>query len=174
MKSSMFLAILFMVATATAQTTTTNSDCTINSTGANTASADCTRTTTRTTTTPSLENTLKHEGNLNRDAARAAEQRAVDREAAKDEAQKQEVFSASPEGQREAKLGYEARADQEINDNELTHKMWLAQHPEYNPTEANNVLMDAYIDSHNLNWHKTKSYDKAFKALSKAGLLVNR
>ncbi len=46
MKSSTFLAILFMATTATAQTTTTNSDCTIHSTGDNTASADCTSTTT--------------------------------------------------------------------------------------------------------------------------------
>lgn len=139
-----------------------------------------------------LETPSAHEARLNREAAGAqakadreaalqAEQRAVQREADKIAAQKQEEFLATPEGQRQAKLEYEtkqkqaeASAAQEIADNELIHKMWLAKHPEYKQTAANDSLMDQYIDAHNLNWRKTKSYDKAFKELSKAGLLVNR
>jgi hypothetical protein len=139
-----------------------------------------------------LETPSAHEARLSREAASArakadreaalqAEQRAEQREADKIAAQKREVFSATPEGQREAKLEYEekqkqaeASAAQERAENELTHKMWLVKHPEYNQTDANDALMDQYIDAHDLNWRKTKSYDKAFKALSKAGLLVGR
>jgi len=133
-----------------------------------------------------------HEARLNREAAAAqaktdreaalqAEQRAAQQEADKVAAQKQEVFLATPEGQRQAKLEYEAKQKQaeaahaqELADNELIRKMWLVKHPEYNQTDANNALMEQYIDTHDLDWRKTKSYDKAFKALSKAGLLVNR
>jgi len=139
-----------------------------------------------------LETPSAHEARLNREAAAAqakadreaglqAEQRETQREADKIAAQKQEVFLATPEGQRQAKLEYEAKqkqaeasAAQERADNELIHKMWLAKHPEYNQTDANNALMDQYIDTHDLDWRKTKSYDKAFKALAKAGLLVDR
>ncbi len=139
-----------------------------------------------------LETPSAHEARLSREAASAqakadreaalqAEQRAAQREADKIAAQNQEVFLATPEGQRQAKLEYEAKqkqaeagAAQERADNELIHKMWLVKHPEYSQTDANNALMDQYIDAHDLDWRKTKSYDKAFKALSKAGLLANR
>jgi hypothetical protein len=84
-----------------------------------------------------LETPSAHEARLNREAAAAqakadreaglqAEQRETQREADKIAAQKQEVFLATPEGQRQAKLEYEAKqkqaeasAAQERADNEL-------------------------------------------------------
>ena len=46
---------------------------------------------------------------------------------------------------------------------------WMAKHLKYKPTEANGKAMDAYIASNNLPRWEPKSYDKAYKALSKAG-----
>ena len=109
----------------------------------------------------------------------AAEAQARQREV---ERQEHEAWLATPEGQRQARLEYEAKqrqaeaqaqaaAEQEKAVEEITRKTWLSTHPQYKQTDANNDLMSQYIKGHGLYLGKTKSYDKAFKDLSKAGLL---
>lgn len=98
------------------------------------------------------------------------------------EQQKREAWLATPEGQRQARLDYEAKqkqaeaqaqaaAEQEKAVEEIIRKTWMSTHPQYKQTDANNEVMNQYIIGHGLYLGKTKSYDKAFKSLSKAGLL---
>ena len=48
---------------------------------------------------------------------------------------------------------------------------FIARHKDFVPEPANSKVMIAYIESHKLNPLETKSYDRAYKALKKAGQL---
>lgn len=82
-----------------------------------------------------------------------------------------EAWLATPEGQRQARLEYEAQQQQEKAAEEITRKTWTSTHPQYKQSDTNNELMNQYIIGHGMSLGKTKSYNKAFKELSKAGLL---
>lgn len=117
-------------------------------------------------------------------AAQQAQAEAKQRQAEAEQRQREahEAWLATPEGQRQARLEFEAKqrqeaareqaaAEQEEAVEQITRKTWMGTHSQYKQTEANNTLMIQYIRGHGLYLGKTKSYDKAFKTLSKAGLL---
>ena len=101
-----------------------------------------------------------------RAAARAEESAERQRQEAK-----REAFLATPEGQRQARLEYESKQQQEKAVEDITRRMWMSKHPQYKETDGNNQMMTQFIIGHGLYLGKTKSYDKAYKELSKAGLL---
>jgi hypothetical protein len=85
-----------------------------------------------------------------------------------------EAWLTTPEGQRQARLEYEAKQKQEEAAEELAYKTWMTAHSQYKQTEANNDLMRQYMTAHRLYLGKTKSYDKAFKDLSNRGRQTKR
>lgn len=50
-------------------------------------------------------------------------------------------------------------------------KQFMAHHKDFKPCNANSKVMVAYIETHSFNPREQKSYERAYKALKKAGQL---